>query len=469
MTEAASRSLIDRLRGWRSLFWSDQEGNSTALLQADLPPSDVDRLIVQMRECLDAKGGEVSARVRAASLGRAYLGMNLSGRERFLRVLAHEFGTDRGAVDSAALRLGQAEDRAERLAAERDLRDALDAPRVKLLTQFSTLPDGVKFLVDLRSELINFTRKDPDFIDLEADLMGLLSSWFDLGFLELKRLTWHSPAIVLEKIMAYEAVHAIHSWDALKDRLDSDRRLYGFFHPRMPDEPLIFIEVALVRGMADSIQTLLDQSTPADDPNKADTAIFYSISNAQRGLAGISFGNFLIKRVVDNLAGEFPNLKSYATLSPMPGFRAWIEKTLATGEPGLLTAADHRALTSLSNGMGAKGSLKHLLALDQWHDDPLFADALKPILLRLGARYLSQTKRKDGRTLDPVAHFHLSNGARIERLNWLGDTSSKGMAQSAGLMVNYAYRLPEIEANHEAYSGKGKVAMSRGVKAMLEE
>ena len=423
----------------------------------------------RMRACLEARGGEVSGRARAAALGRAYCGLDATGRERFLRLLATEFDVDRAVVDAALAALMAAADPATRVAAEAGLRQALEAPRVRLLTQFNGLPEGVKFLVDMRAELLELGRADPQLAGLEADLRGLLAAWFDVGFLELRRLTWHSPAAELEKIIAYEAVHEIGGWDDLKNRLDSDRRLYGFFHPRMPGEPLIFVEVALVRGMAGTIGELLDQQAPVGDPHKADTALFYSISNAQKGLAGISFGNFLIKRVVDSLAGEFKNLRTYATLSPLPGFRAWLDGRLAEGEPGLLTAAEHRALKAAGGGVAAKGSLKALLANPGWAADPTLAEALKGPLMRLAARYLAVEKRDgSGRALDPVAHFHLSNGARMERLVWLGDSSAKGLAQSAGLMINYLYKLDDIEDNHEAYTGQGEVAMSGSLKALVK-
>jgi len=227
--------------------------------------------------------------------------------------------------------------------------------------------------------------------------------------------------------------------------------------------------VALVKGIAGNVHELLDPHAPVGDPEAADTAIFYSINNAQRGLNGISFGNFLIKRVVEELSREFKKLKTFATLSPLPGFRPWLTEVLAKGEPNLLNPAEHRQLIQLSNGQGAKGSLRALVEDGAWADDPLIGETLKGPLTRLAARYLVQEKKGvDGRAIDPVAHFHLSNGARVERLNWLADTSSKGMSQSLGLMINYLYKLDEIEANHEAYSGTGKVAVSGDIKAMLK-
>lgn len=471
MTQPARYGLLDRLRNLRAV-WRDIAGGSRdadmPTVDPDVRKADAELLRERMRACLEGRGGEVSARARAAGLGRAYLSLSDTGRQRFLGLLAHDFAPDRARVDAAVERLVQARDEDERRAAERDLRRVLEAPRVRLLTQFNALPDGVKFLVDMRADLLPLVRNDPALADLEADLKGLLASWFDVGFLELQRLTWRSPAMLLEKIMAYEAVHEIRSWEDLKNRLDSDRRLYGFFHPRMPDEPLIFVEVALTKGIAANVQALLDESAPVDDPGQADTAIFYSISNAQRGLAGISFGGFLIKRVVDALRHEFPNLRAFATLSPIPGFARWLDHRLRDGESGLLSQSERQALTALTGSGGGKGALKALLARPEWHKDPRTAEALRPPLMRLCARYLMQEKRSDGlRALDPVAHFHLSNGARMERLNWLGDAAPKGLGESYGLMINYLYRLEDIEANHEAYTGQGRVAASSAMNDLL--
>lgn len=480
MSEYFSSGIFDRL----STLWRDiAPGRDEKLPQTlgpSLPDADLDRVRTQMHACLEGRGGEVSARARSAMLGQAYASLNPKGKERFLQLMADEFDTDHAAVDAAAGRLHKAASPDARAAAERALRKALDAPRRTLLTQFTTLPNGVKFLVDMRAELSSMAKGNQALRGLESDLKFLLKRWFDVGFLELQRITWDSPASILEKIIAYEAVHAIRSWDDLKNRLDSDRRLYAFFHPRMPNEPLIFVQVALVEDLAGSIQTLLDVSAPVGDAAKADTAIFYSISNAQKGLAGISFGNFLIKKVVETLSVEFPRLKTFATLSPLPGYMSWLGRALADGEPGLLTPAEHKALTALAKARGwdiggAKGILKTALSHKNWVEDEAACEVLKGPLVRLAARYLAREKRpprEDGQSptaLDPVAHFHLTNGARIERLNWLGDTSDKGIGQSAGLMVNYLYKLPDIERNHEAYSDQGRAALSSPVKALLKE
>ncbi len=338
-----------------------------------------------------------------------------------------------------------------------------------MLTQFNSLPEGIKFLVDLRAELLPLARKDPKLASLEDDLKMLLTTWFDIDFLELRRITWDTASgALLEKLIAYEAVHPIESWDDLKNRLDYDRRYFAYFHPRMRDEPLIFVEVALVNGIADNVQSLLDPKAPVQNPANADTAIFYSISNAQRGLVGISFGNFLIKRVVDQLSHEFPNLKSFATLSPIPGFRRWLMATITKGDAGLLLPSEHKAINALAGSRGAKGWLKTMLsAPDGWGKEQV-SKVLRPLLTRLCARYLVNEKRDDGMALDPVANFHLSNGARVERINWMADRSRKGAEQSFGLMVNYLYDVAKIEANHEAYRTSGRIATSSSIKGLLK-
>ena len=461
------RALTNLRSAWREIALSAR-GVLTGAPRPDSPEDDAARLRQQMLSCLDGRGGEVTARARAAELGRTYLALNPAGRERFLRLLASEFDTDHEAVDRRCVALAAAIGTAERIAAERALRAALLPPRVTLLRQFNALPEGVKFLVDRRDELIAIANSDPVLRGLADDLRDVLADWFDIGFLELRRITWDAPASLLEKLMAYEAVHEIRGWTDLKNRLEADRRCFAFFHPRMPDEPLIFVEVALVSGIAGNIDTLLDEAAPIGNPQAADTAIFYSISNCQRGLVGISFGDFLIKRVVDALAAELPRLKTFATLSPLPGFRAWLAAEAERGT--LLLPSEARAVDAVCVGMNAAGlddALLHLLDRPEWVDDARIAAALREPLLRLAARYLLQARAPSGRALDPVAHFHLSNGARVEQLDWLGDRSPKGLQQSAGMMVNYLYRLGDIEANHEAYRGEGRVAASSAVRGLV--
>jgi malonyl-CoA decarboxylase len=461
------RTLGNLRRAWREIAGSAR-GVLSGLPRPDLPEDDAPRLRQQMLSCLDGQASEVTARARAAELGRTYLNLNAGGRLRFLRLLADEFDTDHDAVAAAAAALELAGTPAERDAAERKLRAALTPSRVTLLRQFNALPEGVKFLVDRRAELVA-ERNDPSLAGLAEDLRELLANWFDIGFLELKRITWDSPAALLEKLMAYEAVHEIRGWTDLKNRVEADRRCFAFFHPRMPDEPLIFVEVALVNGIAGDVRALLDEEAPVSDAAAADTAIFYSISNCQRGLAGISFGDFLIKRVVDALTAELPRLKTFATLSPVPGFRAWLSGAAAKGG-GLLLPTEAKALAPLAEASAAtpEDTLLHLIGTPDWQREAPVAAAAKAPLLRLCAHYLVNEKGRPGRALDPVAHFHLSNGARIEQLNWLGDTSERGMRQSAGVMVNYRYRLGDIEANHEAYRGEGKVVAASAVQNLAK-
>ncbi len=464
-------SVFDRTIGNLRHVWRDIAASARGVLSSaprpDLSGEDADRVRTQLRECLEGKGGEVSARARAASLGRTYLALNEAGRERFLRMLATEFDLDRASVQANWERLKRATSEEEQRRLERTLHGSLEAPRIKLLTQFNALPEGVKFLVDMRAELMTLAKADPALASLELDLKDLLASWFDIGFLEVRRITWDSPASLLEKLTGYEAVHAIRSWKDLKNRLEADRRCFAYFHPRMPDEPLIFVEVALTQGMADNVHILLDEKAPLDDPADSDTAIFYSISNCQRGLTGISFGDFLIKRVVDQLAAELPHLKTYATLSPIPGFRAWLEKRLAEQGDAILSPAERKALDTLP-GDSAPKSLQRLVAKNSWHRDDAQSQAARAPLVRLAARYLLTEKTAAGRALDPVAHFHLSNGARVEQIDWRADLSPKGLQQSYGMMINYLYRLDAIEANHEAYSGEGKVASSSALQKLAK-
>ena len=266
--------------------------------------------------------------------------------------------------------------------------------------------------------------------------------------------------------MLNEAVHAIRSWEDLKNRLGDDRRCYAYFHPRMPDEPLIFVQVALVKGMSDNVQGLLDEGAPPGDPEDADTAIFYSISNCHLGLAGVNFGNFLIKRVVDDLVRDMPNLKNFATLSPIPGFRDWLREHGNGDQMTLFNDNEFQSLQDITGLADPIAAIDSLLEQPDWLNRTDLTSLLEPMLMRLCARYLVQS-RNGQRTRNRVAHFHLSNGARIERINWLADTSARGLAQSAGLMVNYRYKLSDIERNHEAYTGKGEVTAGPAVKKLL--
>jgi malonyl-CoA decarboxylase len=430
-----------------------------------LPPAAADDMRERIRECLDAKGGAVSARARAADLGRAYLELNTEGRQKFFGLLAHDFAPDRDTILALADRLRDASDTANEQETEHQLREALVPPREQLLMQFNSLPRGVKFLVDMRADLLNHLKDDRSLKNLDRDFGRLLRSWFDVGFLNMERVTWDAPAAILEKLIAYEAVHEIESWEDLKNRLAQSRRCYAFFHPRMPEEPLIFVEVALTEGIARNIQDLLDRSAPRLPVADATTAIFYSISNTQGGLQGVSFGNFLIKQVVEDLSREMGNLKIFSTLSPIPGFRRWLEKESRNDERPCDKA--FQELFKIADLDPAEpGGLAAFLETS-WRDDSQRLEALRAPLTHLCAHYLSAT-RSPGRSLDPVSRFHLTNGARIEHVNWMGDTSFKGLAQSLGFMVNYRYVPDQIEENHELYRAGDQVPMSSEVKSLLK-
>jgi malonyl-CoA decarboxylase len=319
-------------------------------------------------------------------------------------------------------------------------------------------PGGTQALVDIRREVLRGVGKHPSWRAIEVDLLHLFRSWFNRGFLRLERIDWRTSATVLEKLIQYEAVHAIQDWRDLRRRLEAaDRRCFGFFHPQLPDEPLIFIEVALTHGMSAQVQPLLDVNAPVMAPAQADCAIFYSITNCQEGLRGTSFGNLLIKQVAEDLKRELPHLATFATLSPIPGFRRWLAGT--------------DTQVRLSIGPNAEERLALLGRIERpgWHQGEV-PETLQKLLSRLGAWYLVHAKQKDGEEpLDPVARFHLGNGAALERLNWLGDTSAQGMARSAGMMVNYAYRLEDVERNHERYFAERAVVASRAVRKLADK
>ena len=450
--ERLRNAFIDTARGAREVVGVP--------IRTDLPDDDVPRLRGRIDSCLEGKGGETARRARAAELGQVYLSLSAAGRKKFLLTLANEYGLPREAAMAAVDKWRAGKEPA------RALRRALEPPAVRLLREFVGVPQGVKFVVDLRAELLALGRTDAAAKALSEDLRPLLGAWFDVGFLDLVRIDWRSSALLLEKLVDYEAVHAIRSWRDLKNRLDSDRRCFAFFHPRMPDEPLIFVEVALVDGMAGNVQRLLDARDETQDPKHANTAIFYSISNCQQGLAGISFGDFLIKRVADTLARDLPNIKDFATLSPIPGLRHHIDGRLKTEGDEALTQQEIASLVPVTDEARGAAAVRKLLDRPNWQEVPAIDKALRPILTRLAARYLTDTDEK-GRALDRVAHFHLGNGAIVERLNWLADTSANGFKQSYAMMVNYRYKLSDVVANHEAYAA-GKVVASREVRALAK-
>ncbi|MEM7423530.1 MAG: malonyl-CoA decarboxylase [Pseudomonadota bacterium] len=386
-------------------------------------------------ELMSSKG-EASSVVLANEILSRYAALKDDGALDFFRFMASGFDPSADAV-SAAADAWAADPSPEALA---NLFNAVEPPRQELLRRLNTAPGSTQRLVAMRADLLPLLRTEPDLKRIDHDFRHLLRSWFNRGFLVMKPVDWDSPAALLEKIIAYEAVHQIDSWDELRRRLQPrDRRCFAFFHPSMPDEPLIFVEVALAQQIPGSIRAVLAEERSMVDPAAATTAVFYSISNCQKGLAGVSFGAFLIKQVARDLSAELPRLETFVTLSPVPGFVAWLAR-----QP------DMEPLSTALDGPG-------------WTGD----ETLRPQVLAAAAQYFLGAKRDDGQPPDPVARFHLGNGAELDAIHWMGDPSAKGLEQGAGLMVNYRYRLDKIEANHEAYIRDGTIAASRSVKAFL--
>jgi malonyl-CoA decarboxylase len=402
----------------------------------------------QLAATLLSERGEASGALVARELHQVLRILDGSDRHGFQRYLASEFQPDTAALRAAAERY-LADTGAEAAAA---LAQAADPPRQELLRRMNMAPGGTGALVAMRSELAAHLRSEPELKLLDADLKHLFASWFNRGFLELRRIDWQSPAAVLAKLIAYEAVHAIKGWDDLRRRLAPDRRCFAFFHPALPGEPLIFVEVALVEGLATAVAPLLsqdsDEETAGTQAARVDTAIFYSISNCQDGLRGVSFGNLLIKQVVEELQAEFPQLKRFSTLSPIPGFRRWLTQRLADGSD-----PDAAQLTELEG--------------QSWWQDPARSEKLRPALMRLCATYLTR-RPSPGNRIDPVARFHLGNGARLERINWLGNTELRAIQESFGIMVNYLYDHDSIEDNHEAFVRDGTIVRSPDVDALMQ-
>jgi malonyl-CoA decarboxylase len=393
--------------------------------------------------------GEASGVAIASEILAGWQGLGPDARGDFLLALARQFGPDRALLEQA---IDAYRAKASPLAETR-LMLASEPRRQELIRRLNLAPGATAVLVRMREDLFKYLDADPAYAALDADFVHLFSSWFNRGFLVLRRIDWTTPANILDKIIRYEAVHAIDDWDDLRQRLEpADRRCFAFFHPQLADEPLIFVEVALCDEIPKAIEDVLADERKPISPHDADTAVFYSISNCQTGLRGISFGNFLIKQVVDELTRELPRLSTFVTLSPAPNFASWL--TRERSQPEHLDADEIAALAVLDN--------------PDWGKDAVSQEALKRPLLKAAAAYFLKARTKDGRIVDAVARFHLGNGARLERLDFLGDPSPKGMKQSFGLMVNYLYDLADIEENHEAYAAHGQVASSPDVRKLLE-
>ncbi|KRB97594.1 malonyl-CoA decarboxylase [Hydrogenophaga sp. Root209] len=421
-TKAGVRSTQERLKG---TLRHDDEAMS---------PRQLRHLLDQLKGIVDPLLSEVEGGRRAQDLMAWYTKATPPQRRDLWLLMSEQFVADAEQIKAAQTQFAAAVGTPDEAAAEVLYRRATVSPRRRILQRFSAHPDGIRFLVDLRAEMQSHLKGDKRLLALDVEMEYMFSTWFDVGFLELRRISWDSPASLVEKLIKYEAVHDIRSWADVKNRLDGDRRCYGFFHPRLPEEPLIFVEVALMNEIAASITPLLDEEAAPVDIAKANTAIFYSISNTQNGLRGVSFGDSLIKRVVETLHQEFPKLKVFVTLSPIPGLRAWLNKN-----------APAELLKSWEN-----------------LEDLSEASPERKALLGWAARYLGN-EMQGGKPLDPVARFHLGNGARVERLNWAGDPSNKGVKQSYGLMVNYLYDLKRLE-KHRAWLAQGKIPIAAAIE-----
>ena len=427
-----------------------------------LSPRALRRTLLDLQAIIDPNVSEVEGGRRAEAVAAWYAKATPEERRDCWLLMSEHFVADARKAAAAQALYTAAIGTPDEAAAEVRLRRATVSPRRRLLQRFSVFPGGIRFLVDMRAELLAHAKKDQRLQALDVEMEYMFSTWFDVGFLDLRRISWDSPASLLEKLIKYEAVHDIQSWADLKNRLDSDRRCYGFFHPRLPDEPLIFVEVAMMDEIADCITPLLDEAAAPADLNKATWAIFYSISNTQPGLRGVSFGDSLIKRVVDTLKDELPKLRYFATLSPIPGFRTWLGKQMAQ----LLAGLDNKQREALRRVAGT-AEVDPALML-KLAEDPATLGEKSPVrqqLLQWAAQYLVRGM-VDGKPVDPVARFHLGNGARVERLNWAADPSGKGLKQSYGLMVNYLYDPRRLD-KHRGMLMKGLVPASSEVQGLL--
>jgi malonyl-CoA decarboxylase len=399
----------------------------------EAPSSD---LLAKSKQLIHHRG-EASGLALACEVVADYQALDSANRHLFFEALADDFSADSDAVLAAAERY-KLDPSESNLA---NLSRAAEAPRIKLFRRMNMAPEATPVLVKMRAAMIQELGDLPQLKAVETDLKHQFISWFNRGFLELRVIDWNTPASILERIIQYESVHAIQGWNDLRARLSGNRMCFAFFHPAMPDDPLVFVEVALTEGIPDAIGPLIDQTKDVDAEGRPDTVVFYSISNCHPGLAGVSFGNFLIKQVVEEVGKRYSKMKRYVTLSPIPGFCRW----LATQESGI----DLEEMRSMARTDTAKT-----------------ADARRHDLLALCAQYLVKERRND-LALDPVARFHLGNGASLHAIHWAADLSDKGLEQSAGLMVNYLYDLGSIEENHDSYFDQGEVATSRDVGRLL--
>jgi malonyl-CoA decarboxylase len=425
------RSLIDRAR--------DRRGDAAARSAS----------LTELCEELLSVRGEASGVALAREILADYAELKTGPRIAFFEALATRFGVDRERIDAAVD--AWAHDGNDANAAELHL--AAEPRRQELFRRLNLAPGGTAALVAMREDLMDAMVHRDDLAAVDQDFVHLFSSWFNRGFLVLRRIDWGTPALILEKIIRYEAVHEIRDWDDLRRRIDPpDRRCYAFFHPALNDEPLIFVEVAFTGSIPGAIAPILGNNGNTLAPERATTAVFYSISNCQRGLSGVSFGSFLIKQVVEEISREFSRLSNFVTLSPVPGFAKWLAQERRSEKP-ILLPDDVKLLGELDQP-------------DWWQNGP--AERLREPLLRAAATYFINARTRSGAPIDPVARFHLGNGARLEQLDYLADLSEKGLVQSHGLMVNYQYDLDDIEKNHEAYAGQRVIAAASAIRKLAK-
>jgi malonyl-CoA decarboxylase len=399
--------------------------------------------------------GEASQTALAQEIINTYAAMDGVQRVRFYEILCREFSPDSTALRKAAT--NYLEDPDERNLSL--LSAAAEPPRQELIRRINTAPGGTETLVAIRKHLLDLPAKSPNLSALDADLRHLFRSWFNRGFLSLKRITWQTSALILEKLIQYESVHEINGWPDLRRRLQSDRRCFAFFHPALADEPIIFVEVALANELTGDLERLLDVGAPVLTPDKVNTAIFYSINNCLDGLRGIPFGNFLIKQVVVELATELPNIKNFCTLSPLPRFsHALSDRQNTEGFTSRrLSALLADYAPSLTEAAKQRDPVE---AFDSLLERPVAnRDALRAPLRRLAFAYLTKM-RKDGKVYDQVASFHLSNGARLEEINAFGNLRPYGLKASFGTTINYRYVPEELEENHERFVTGGQIRIS---------
>ncbi len=427
-----------------------------ALIHRREPARERSAGLVELCEALLSGRGEASGVALAREILAGYATLTIGPRIAFFEALDTTFGHDRARIDAAVAAWKQSPSAAT--AAE--LNRASEPRRLELFRRLNLAPGGTAALVRMREQLMDAMDHREDLAAIDADFVHLFTSWFNRGFLVLRRIDWSTPAVILQKIIRYEAVHQIRDWDDLRRRIDlPDRRCYAFFHPALADDPLIFVEVALTRDIPGAIAPILADKRDVVDPERATTATFYSITNCQRGLTGVSFGHFLIKQVVEEVSREFPRMSTFVTLSPAPNFAEWLQRERAAQASPALDEEDRAALAALDQ--------------PEWWIVPETRERVREPLLRAAAWYYVRARNGRGLPVDAVARFHLGNGARLERLDWLGDTSERALAQSHGLMVNYLYDVDYIERNHEAYAQQHAVvaagAVTRLIRAPMRE